>query len=191
MQQFPQLLAPDREAITGKRLAANNSPQVEREIGDTRQAAGFLVKMGNLEQPALRLMPGMFTSDAVEPAFDAARQAEIGRVDGQDQRAVDDAAIESARQNALHAFDTAVASHPFLPFVDPGELVPAPVLAVTDGGADHGRLQPGECSLEQSIIPCARGAADGRQKLIWGEAQEAACPEATILGLDDLAGGPD
>ena len=147
--------------------------------------------MGNLEQPALRLMPGMFTGDAVEPAFDAARQAEIGRVDGQDQRAVDDAAIEPVRQDALHALDTAVASCPFLPFVDPGELVPAPMLTVADGGADHGRLQPGECGLEQAIIPCARGAADGRQKLVWGEAQKARRPEAAILGLNNLRGGPD
>lgn len=85
MQQFPPPLVPDRKAIAGERLAAGDAPQVEREIGDTRQTAGFLVKMGNLEQPALRLVPGMFAGDAVEPAFNAARQAEIGRVDGQDQ----------------------------------------------------------------------------------------------------------
>lgn len=52
-------------------------------------------------------------------------------------------------------------------------------------------MQPGERSLEQAIIPCARGSAHGRQKLVWGEAQEARRPEASILGLDDLAGGPD
>lgn len=141
MQPFPPPLAPDREAITGKRLAANNAAQVEREIRNTRQAAGFLMEMGNLEQPALRLVPGMFAGDAVEPAFDTTGQAKIGRVDGQDQRSIDNATIEPVGQNALnalHAFDTTVAGRPFLPFVDPGELMPAPVLAIADGGADHG-----------------------------------------------------
>ncbi|ARW10888.1 hypothetical protein S101447_01826 [Acetobacter ascendens] len=69
--------------------------------------------------------------------------------------------------------------------------MPAPMLAVADGGADHGRLQPGERGLEQPIVACARGTANGRQKLVWGKAQEAGRPETTILGLDDLAGGPD
>lgn len=191
MQQFSLPLAPDLKAIPGERLAGGDAPQIEREIGDTRQTAGFFVEMGDLEQPALRLMPGMFTGDTVEPAFDTTGQAEIGRVDGQDQRAVNDAAIEPVRQNALHALDTTVAGRPFLPFVDPGELVPAPMLAVTDGGADHGRLQPGERGLEQPVFPSTRGTPNGRQKLVWSEAQKAGRPEAAILRFDNLAGSPD
>lgn len=75
--------------------------------------------MGNLERPAVGLMPGMFAGDAIQPAFDAAFQPEIGRVDGQDQRTVDDAVVEPFGQDELHALDAAGARRHFLPLVDP------------------------------------------------------------------------
>src|SRR5690606_23368419 len=102
------------------------------------EAAGLFVEMGELENPAPRLAAGVLARDAVEPAFDAARQPEIGGVDGEHQRAVGDAAIEPVGQHELHALDAAVARDAFLPFIDPGELVAAPMLALADGGADDG-----------------------------------------------------
>ena len=75
--------------------------------------------MGELENPAPWLAAGVLARDAVEPAFDAARQPEIGGVDGEHQRAVCDAAIGPVGQHELHALDAAGARRHFLPLVDP------------------------------------------------------------------------
>lgn len=48
-------------------------------------------------------MAGMAAGDAVQPSFDATGQCEIGRVDREDERAVEDAAVEPLRQDELHA----------------------------------------------------------------------------------------
>src|SRR5665213_3817110 len=98
----------------------------------------------------------MLAGDAVKPALDAARQTEVGGVDGQDERAVDDAAVEPVGEHKLHALDTAVARRAFLPLVDPGELVAPPMFAVADRRADDGRLQAGERALQERIVagPC-------------------------------------
>ena len=144
MQQFAPSLPPDVEAVAGQRLPSDDAANVEGEIGRPRQAAGLLVEMGDLEDPAMDLTAGVLAGDAVEPAFDPAGQPEIIGVDGQDQRAVDDAAIEPVGQHELHAFDATVMGSHLLPFVDPGELVPPPALAVADGRGDDCRLQAGE-----------------------------------------------
>ncbi len=97
--------------------------------------------MGDLEQPAPGLAAGVLAGDAIEPALDAAGEPEVGRIDGEDERAIDDAALEPIGKNELHALDATLARRAFLPLVDRGELMAPPMLAVADGGADDGRLQ--------------------------------------------------
>ena len=91
------MLPLDLKAIAGERLTGGDAAQVEREVGDARHAAGLHMEMRDLEQPAVRLVAGVFSGDAVQPALDAAGQPEIGRVDGEDERAVDDAVVEPLR----------------------------------------------------------------------------------------------
>lgn len=81
--------------------------------------------------------------------------------------------------------------HEHFPFIDPGELMPPPLLVVTDGGADRGRLQPVERSLEQFVGANACAAAGCGEKLVGCETQEAGRDEPVVLGFDDLARGPD
>ena len=190
-QQLAAALPLDAQAIAGQRLARGDAPDLEREIGDAHQASGLLVEMRDLEQPTLGLAAGMLAGDAIEPALDAAGQPEVGGVDGQDERAVDDAAVEPVGEHELHALDAAVARRAFLPLVDPGELVSPPMLAVADGGADDGRLQAGERALQELVVAGAGLPADRGQELIGREAQEARGLEAEVFGLDDLARRPD
>src|SRR5690606_42055750 len=82
------------QPIARKRLTQDQPAHWQREIRRPRERTGFLVKMGELEAPAFRLMSVMFAGNAVEPAFQSARQPEICRIDRQHQRAVDDTAIE-------------------------------------------------------------------------------------------------
>src|SRR5690606_37359207 len=107
------------EAVAGKLLAGRDPAQVEREVGRPGEAAGFLVKVRDLENPAMALVPGVLSGDTVKPSFDAASQPEIGRVDGQDQRTVDDAVVEPFGHDELHALDAPGARRHFLPLVDP------------------------------------------------------------------------
>ena len=100
-------------------LAGRDPAQVEREVGRPGEAAGFLMKVRDLENPAVALVAGVLSGDAVKPTLDAASQPEIGRVDGQDQRTVDDAVVEPFGQDELHALDAAGARRHFLPLVDP------------------------------------------------------------------------
>jgi hypothetical protein len=140
------------QAIAGQRLAGDDAADVDGEVGNTRQAARFGVKVRDFEGPARRLTTGMFAGDAIEPALDAAGQPEIGGIDGQDERAVDDTAIEPVGQDKLHALHAAVARRAFPPLVDPGELLASPMLAVADRGVDDGRLQARQRALEQPVI---------------------------------------
>lgn len=181
----------ERQPVAGQGLARDDPADVQREIRGPRQASGLVVQVGHLEQPAPRLAAGVLARHPIEPALDAARQAEIERVDGQDERAVDDAAIEPVGQDDLHALDPAVAQRPFFPFVDPGELLAAPMLALTDRGGHHGRLQAHQRGLEPAIVGGPGLAADGGQQLVGRKAQAAGGAKAPVLGLDDLRGGPD
>ena len=191
MQQVAPALAFDAQPIAWKGLAGGDPAQVEGEIGELGEAAGFLVRTGDLEQPALGLAAGVLTGDAIEPALDAAGEPEVGRVDGEDERAIDNAAVEPIGENELHPLDATVARRAFLPLVDPGELMTPPMLAVADGGADDGRLQAGECAFQELVVAGAGLAADRAEKLVGREAQKAGSPQAEVFRLDELARGPD
>src|SRR5438270_533728 len=133
----------------------------------------------------------MLASDAVEPALDPAGQPKVRRINRENERAIDDAAIEPVGQDKLHAFHASVPPRAFLPFVDPGELVAPPMLALTDAGADDGRLQTGQRPLQQLVVPRADLPADRDQKLVGREAQEARGLQTKVLSLDNLARRPN
>ena len=108
--------------------------------------------------------------NTVEPEFDAER--EVGGIDGEHEPAIENALVEPFGQHELHALAAARTRGELLPFVDPGELLATPVLAVTDGGADDGRLQARERTLEELVFAAAGGAPDGDQKLTRREPEE-------------------
>src|SRR5260370_35038046 len=135
-------------------------------------------------------MAGMAAGDAVQPSFDATGQREIGRVDRQDERTVEDAAIEPFRQHEFHAVAMPARIDQLLPFVDPRELHSAPVHAVTDRRQRHSRLEPLERLLQSHVLALALTAADRDQELAWRQAEEAGRPEALGGRLDDLARSP-
>lgn len=49
----------------------------------------------------------------------------------------------------------------------------APVLALPDGGADDGGLEPGEGGFEQLVVARAGLAADGGEEMVRREPEEA------------------
>ena len=77
------------------------------------------MQMPEVELPAVFLPPAVLAYQAVQPAFDAALQAEISRVDGQHQGGVEHAGIEPVRQDQLDAQRRAAGIGQFAPFVDP------------------------------------------------------------------------
>src|SRR5207247_10762992 len=102
----------------------------------------------------------MAAGNAVQPSFDAAGQREVGWVDRQDERTVDDAAIEPLRQHEFHAVALPARVDELLPFVDPGELHSTPVHPVTNRRQDHSRLEPLERLLQSPVLALARTPAD-------------------------------
>jgi hypothetical protein len=94
-------------------------------------------------KPSLRsLMATMLTHEAIEPALQTAGQVETRPVDGEDESIVDDTGVEPVRQDQLDAPRAALAVLPLLPFVDPGEAMPASAGRLADRGRDRCRLQP-------------------------------------------------
>src|SRR5712664_3122162 len=122
------------------------------KIRDARETAGLDVEMRELEHPTVALTAGVLARNPVEPALDAARQPEVRRIDGQHQRAVDHAAVKPIGQHEFHALDAAGPRRHFLPFVDPGELPPPPMLTVAYGGSDNSRLQAGQRRFQEAIL---------------------------------------
>jgi hypothetical protein len=57
------------------------------------------MEVPQFERPAFRLVAGMAAGNAVQPSLDAAGQREVGRVDRQDERTVEDAAVKPLRQH--------------------------------------------------------------------------------------------
>src|SRR3546814_7411780 len=76
------------------------------------------------------------------------------------ETANEDALVEPVGQHELHTFDTARSCDQLFPFIDPGELLAPPMLAVPDGGAHDRRLQPRQGALEKVVVARARSPAD-------------------------------
>jgi hypothetical protein len=86
----PPISTSSEQGVAGQRLAADDVAQLEGEALERRQAAGFLVEVAEVEAPAVALAAAMLAHDAVEPAIEAAGEIEIGPVDGEDERVVED-----------------------------------------------------------------------------------------------------
>jgi hypothetical protein len=59
------------------------------------------VEIGEVEAPAVLLATAMLANDSVEPALEASRQREILAIDRQNERIVENAAVEPVRQDQL------------------------------------------------------------------------------------------
>src|SRR5260370_25064828 len=147
--------------------------------------------MPDLEGPSVRLAAGVLAGNAVEPALDAAGEPKVGRVDREHEPAVEDTLIEPLGQDELDALAAAPRISEFLPFVEPGELLPAPVLAVTDRGLHDGGLKPLQRPLEELVLAKASAAAGGDEELVRRETDEAGGAQLFVGGLDDLRRSPD
>ena len=116
--------------------------------------------MGEVEAPAEGLAAAVFTHDAVEPAFEPAGQIEIGAVDGENERVIENGAIEPVRQDQLDADRATVAIGSLLPLVDPREAMPTAFRRLADRGRDGGGLEPVERGLQALVIAQRYTAAD-------------------------------
>jgi hypothetical protein len=90
--------------------------------------------------------------DAVEPAVEAAGEIEIGRVDGEDERVIEDGLVEPVGDDQLDAVRPPMAIGALLPLVDPREAVAAAFGGLADRRRDGGRLQPVQRGLEALIV---------------------------------------
>jgi hypothetical protein len=101
-----------RQRVAGQRLAANDVAQFEGETLERRQAAGLLVKMVEVEAPTVPLATTVLAHEPIKPAVDPARQVEIGAVDGEDQRVVENGLVKPIRDDELDAGGSALPSWP-------------------------------------------------------------------------------
>ena len=111
----------------------------ERKPFEGRQAAGLQVQMAKVEAPTVALFAAVLADQAIEPAIKSAGEIEIGPVDGQHERVVEDGLIEPVRHDHLDTIGAAVAVGALLPFVDPGEAMPAAFSWLPDRGGNGGR----------------------------------------------------
>ncbi len=180
----------DAEDVAGQRLPRHQGAHVVGEVREAGRAAGFAVQVSEVELPAVLLPPAMLAHQAVQPAFDTALQAEIGRVDGQHQGGVEHAGIEPVRQDQLDAQRGAAGVGEFLPLVDPREAMQAPSRGFADGRGHRGRLQPVEGGLQALVVVEGRAAPDEAQNLVRRGAYPARRAQARVARLHDLRGGP-
>ena len=81
------------------------------------------MQVAEVEAPAIALFAAMLAHNAVEPAVEASSETEIVPVDGQDERIVENGAVEPVRHDQLDAGGTPLAIGALLPFIDPGKTV--------------------------------------------------------------------
>src|SRR5579885_146068 len=70
--ELAAIIALEREPIAGERLAGDNPPDVEREVGEAGETRALGVEMLEFKPPAIPLTAGVLARDAVEPALNAA-----------------------------------------------------------------------------------------------------------------------
>jgi hypothetical protein len=133
----------------------------------------------------------MLADDAIKPALEPARQREIGPIDCQNERILDDARVEPVRQNQFDAERPPVGVGRFRPLVDPGEAVAATFGHLPDRGRDRGRLEPVEAGLETLVVACAGAAANEGEDLVWRRRHQAGGAQASVARVNDLRGCPD
>ncbi|MCY1532529.1 hypothetical protein D9M68_678100 [compost metagenome] len=149
------------------------------------------MQVPEVELPAVFLPPAVLAHQAVQPAFDAALQAEIGRVDGQHQGGIEHAGIEPVRQDQLDAQRRATGVGQLAPFVHPRKAVQAPPGGFADGSRHTGRLQPVECGFQALVVVEGRAAPDEAQDFVWGGVYQARRANACVARFHDLRGRPN
>src|SRR3546814_13212788 len=123
--------------------------------------------MAQLETPAGALAAAMLAHDAVEPAVETAGELEIGRIDGEDERVVENGFVEPVGDDQLNAVWPPVSVGAFLPFVDPREAVSPSLGTLTDRGRDRCRLQAVQCGFEALLIAHGRAASGIGEDFVW------------------------
>src|SRR5882757_7974143 len=108
--------------------------------------------MPDVKGPAVGLAPGMFARNAIEPTLDATGQAKVSRIDREHEPTVEDAQVKPLGQDELHALATASGIDQLFPFVEPGELLPAPVFGLADRREHDGCLQPLQRTSQQFVL---------------------------------------
>ena len=208
-QRAPADFDLNEERVSRQRLAADDVPQLESKALEWRQAAGLQMEMAEIEAPAIPLMAAVLAHDAVKPALHAAGQVEIRGVDSENERIVEDGAIEPVGDYEFDASGVPAAIGAFRPFVDPGEAVHPPPSRLwravrfrpdprqrvrwrlAQRRRDRRRLQPVQRRLE-ALIVTQRCAAPGEvQYLVGRRRHQARRAQAGVARLDDLGRSPD
>lgn len=191
-QQFgPIRPALDGQPVARQPLALGDGAQVDGEIGEAGEAARLGVQVAEVEGPALRLTAGVLAGEAVQPALDAAGEAEVFPPDGEHEGVGEDALVEPVRQDQLQPERAAGGVSALLPLVDPGEAVPAPQVGLAQVGHHRGRLEAVQCGA-QALVVAQRSAPPGEgEDLVRRRAEQARGAQAGVARLDELAGGPD
>ena len=96
-------VARDDEFVAGQGLPPNDLAQVERKVFERREAAGLGVEMQKIKTPAALLAAAVLADKPVKPALESTGQTEIGAVDGQHERVIENAGIEPIRQDQFEA----------------------------------------------------------------------------------------
>ena len=147
--------------------------------------------MMEVETPAIPLPATVLAHQAIQPAVEPSGQVEICPVNGEDERIVEHGLVEPVGHNQFDAVRAPVPVAALLPFVDPGEAVPAPFRRLPDGGGDRRRLQTIQRRLQALIVPRTGPAADIGENLVWGGGHQPGGAQTRVTRLDDLARGPD
>ncbi len=108
--------------------------------------------MADIEAPAGRLLAAMLAHQAIEPAVEPSGQIKICPVDREDECVIEHGPIEPVRDDQFDPGRLARAIGALLPFVDPGEAMPATFRRLADRGCDRRRLQAIERGLEPLIV---------------------------------------
>ncbi|EJN03492.1 hypothetical protein PMI41_02486 [Phyllobacterium sp. YR531] len=181
----------DGQAIARQRLAADDVAQVVGEVLERRERAGLGVEMREIEAPAELLLAAMLAHQAIEPALQAARQAEIVAVDGQHERVVENGGVEPVRHDQFEAQRPAARIGALLPLVDPGEAVHPPFGRLADRRRHRRRLETVERGLQTVVVAQGHATADELQNFVGRGRHQTRWPQAGVSRLDDLGGRPD
>src|SRR3569623_670219 len=120
------------------------------------------MEVHQIKTPAAVLASAVLAHKTIKPPLKSARQLEIGAINRQHARVIDDASVEPIRQDQLDPKWAAICIGRLFPLVDPGEAMPSPLCRLTDR-RQHGRcLKSVETRLQPIIVACAGAAADAR-----------------------------
>jgi hypothetical protein len=77
-----------RKRIARQQLTGDDASDIEHEVGEPRQARALGIEMPEFEAPPFALVAACLRN-ALEPEFDAAREREVGGIDGEHEPALE------------------------------------------------------------------------------------------------------